>query len=94
MTFTTKGPLHPRELHGLMQSLLFLTVLAERHYAVELLVVITTGLTAKLMDFILQRSDIQGNNLCQQSKLCNKIKTNYQTTSNSTNTIEQRCKLK
>lgn len=62
MTFTTEGPLHPRELHSLMQSLLFLTVLAERHYAVEFLVVITTGLTAKLMDFILQRSDIQANN--------------------------------
>lgn len=60
MTFTTEGPLHPRELHSLMQSLLFLTVLAERHYAVELLVVITTGLTAELMHFILQ--NINNNN--------------------------------
>lgn len=36
-----------------MQRLLLLTVLAERHDAVELLVVLTARLTAELVDFVL-----------------------------------------
>lgn len=36
-----------------MQRLLLLTVLAERHDAMELLVVLTTRLTAELVDFVL-----------------------------------------
>lgn len=37
-----------------MKSLLFLTVLAERDYAVQLLIVITAGLATELVDFVLE----------------------------------------
>lgn len=38
-----------------MHRLLFLAVLAERHNAVELLVVLAAGLAAELVDLILRR---------------------------------------
>lgn len=38
-----------------MERLLFLAVLAERHNAVQLLVVLAAGLAAELVDFILRR---------------------------------------
>lgn len=54
-TFTAERSLDPREPDRLMERLLFLAVLAERHNAVELLVVLAAGLAAELVDLILRR---------------------------------------
>lgn len=53
-TFAAEWSLDPRELDCLVKSLLLLAVLAECHDAVELLVVLTAGLTAELVHLILK----------------------------------------
>lgn len=52
-TFAAERSLDARELDRLVQRLLLLTVLAKRHDAMELLVVLTARLTAELVDFVL-----------------------------------------
>lgn len=52
-TFAAERSLDSGELDHLVQRLLLLTVLAERHNAVQLLVVLTARLTAELVHLIL-----------------------------------------
>lgn len=52
-TLAAEGSLDARELDRLVQRLLLLAELAERHDAVELLVVLAARLAAELVDFVL-----------------------------------------
>lgn len=54
-TFTAERPFDPWKLDSLMKCLFFLAILAESHNTMELLIVLTTRLTAKLVHFVLKR---------------------------------------
>lgn len=53
-TFTTERSFDPRKLDSLMKCLLLLAILAEGHDTMELFIVFTTRLTAKLIHFLLK----------------------------------------